>query len=90
MKKIESKIIKIVEGALREAFVALQGLDQKEGSQVIGSGKAFGDLDKDIEIQTDILLGQAIADFLKEQKISCQLQIEGQEEALLGSSPAEY
>jgi len=90
MKKIETRIVRIIEGALREAFVALQGLSQKEGSQVIGSGEAFGDLDKDIEIQADILLGQTITDFLKEQKISCQLQIEGQKEVLLGSSPAKY
>ena len=90
MKKIESKIIKIVEGALQKAFIALQCLSQKEGSQVIGSGEAFGDLDKDIEIQADILLGETIADFLKESKLNCRLQIEGQKEVLLGSSPAKY
>jgi len=89
MKKDE-KIIKIIEKALQKAFLVLQGLDQKEGSQVIGLGAAFGDLENDIEIQADILLGQTIADFLREKKVNCRLQIEGQEEMLLGSSPAEY
>jgi len=90
MKKIETKMIKIIEGALHEAFVALQGQSQQEGNQVIGQGEAFGDLSNDIEIQADILLGQVITDFLKKNKVNCRLQIEGQKEMLLGPSPAEY
>ena len=90
MKKSKTRIAKIIEGALREAFVVLQGLGQKEGGRMIGSGEAFGDLDDDIEIQADFLLGQAIADFLREKKVNCRLQIEGQKEMLLGPSPAEY
>ncbi|OQX70820.1 hypothetical protein B6D52_03410 [Candidatus Parcubacteria bacterium 4484_255] len=90
MKTNERKMIKIVEGALRQAFVTLQGLSQKEGSQVVGQGKAFGDLSNDIEIQADILLGQVITDFLKENKVNCRLQVEGQKEMLLGPFPAKY
>jgi myo-inositol-1(or 4)-monophosphatase len=87
MKKSKTKIAKIIEGILQRAFVVLQDLGQKEGSQIIGSGEAFGD---DIEIRADFLLGQTIADFLKEQKVNCRLQIEGREEMLLGPSPAKY
>jgi len=89
-EKEKSEKIKMLEGILKNAFVSLQKLSQKEGSQVIGKGEAFGDLDNDIEIQADVFLGQMIENSLRENNFDCRLQIEGKEEISIGISPEQH